>query len=174
MERGCTPRGGPLRSALRIPAHVVSRLRDPASNSTEDRGKYVGEWGQSGCCFRKRRFKYSPLRAITVPNFRPLRRGRTRGRVGRTGTGLRKSSWASPLGAMNISHETTKERGATNLIPGSMIDSSNALPASAGCHMRMRSSSGPLDPPVERTDCTNPHRKTVHQRTDSPARRGAR
>ncbi|MDQ2947773.1 MAG: slipin family protein, partial [Acidobacteriota bacterium] len=39
--------------------------------------------------------------------------------------------WALQLRAMNIIYETTKERGATILMPSSMVDSLNPSPAAS-------------------------------------------
>jgi regulator of protease activity HflC (stomatin/prohibitin superfamily) len=54
--------------------------------------------------------------------------------------------WALQLRAMNIIYETTKERGATILMPSSMVDSMNPTTASLGLMLSGEPIGGPVVP----------------------------
>src|ERR1700691_2653611 len=54
--------------------------------------------------------------------------------------------WALQLRAMNIIYETTKERGATILMPSSMVDSFNSSAATLAFALAAKDTSGPAQP----------------------------
>jgi regulator of protease activity HflC (stomatin/prohibitin superfamily) len=66
---------------------------------------------------------------------------------------------ALQLRAMNIIYETTKERGATILIPTSMVDSMNPVvaPALAGQETAPQKANGPLFPKIRKESVAAPH-----------------
>ena len=65
---------------------------------------------------------------------------------------------ALQLRAMNIIYETTKERGATILIPTSMVDSMNPVVALAlaGQESAPQKANGPLPPKIRKESVAAP------------------
>ena len=65
---------------------------------------------------------------------------------------------ALQLRAMNIIYETTKERGATILMPTSMVDSMNPVVALAlaGQETAPQNANGPLSPDVRKESIAAP------------------
>ena len=69
---------------------------------------------------------------------------------------------ALQLRAMNIIYETTKERGATILIPTSMVNSMNPVVALAlaGQETAPQKANGPLSPYIRKESVAAPRRST--------------